>query len=105
MADYLINVRVEVEREVWVEADSQDEAEAKAATEVVALTGGYYPEILWVERPDAGSKPSIQTGDGSMQKRLDAGQCPKCGTALSYQLVPDTGWEKCSTCGLQVSQQ
>lgn len=105
MTKYLISVRVDVEREVWVEADSQDEAEAKAATEVVALTGGYYPEVLWVEREDAGSKPSIQKGDGSMQKRLDAGQCPKCGTALLYQLVPDTGWQDCSTCGLQVSQQ
>ena len=46
----------------------------------------------------------IKKGDGSMQKRLDAGRCPKCGTALAYQLAPDTGWQKCSTCGLQVSQ-
>jgi hypothetical protein len=45
---YRVKVRVTAEREVLVEADGLDEAEIKGLVEVVALTGGYDAEVLWV---------------------------------------------------------
>ena len=45
---YRVKVRVTAEREVLVEADGLDEAETKGLAEVVALTGGYDSEVLWV---------------------------------------------------------
>ena len=44
---YRLRVRVTTEREVLVEADGLDEAEAKGLAEVVALTGGYDAKVLW----------------------------------------------------------
>ncbi len=50
-------------------------------------------------------KDKFAKGDGSMQKRLDAGRCPKCGTSLQYMLEPHDGWQQCGTCKLQITQK
>jgi hypothetical protein len=43
----------------------------------------------------------IIKGDGSWQKKLAAGRCPKCGASVETQLVPK--FKKiCSSCGLQI---
>ena len=41
------------------------------------------------------------TGDGSWQKRLDAGRCPKCEGQIVTQLVPDVK-KVCEICKLTV---
>ena len=43
----------------------------------------------------------IIKGDGSWQKKLAAGRCPKCGASVETQLVPKLK-KICSSCGLQI---
>lgn len=45
-------------------------------------------------------KHSIEVGDGSMQKRLAAGQCPKCRNTLTVN--QDKKTIDCHVCGLQI---
>ena len=45
--DYKVRVRMTIEREVIVNADGFDEAEAKALREAIALVDGYDAEVLW----------------------------------------------------------
>ncbi len=42
----------------------------------------------------------INTGDGSMQMRLDAGRCPKCDAVLNLHKADGT--IQCSICSLQI---
>ena len=42
----------------------------------------------------------INTGDGSMQMRLDAGRCPKCDAVLNLHKADGT--MRCSICSLQI---
>lgn len=43
---------------------------------------------------------NINVGDGSMQKWLDAGCCPRCGATLSTRIAE--GMFRCNICKLQV---
>ncbi len=43
----------------------------------------------------------LEAGDGTLQKRLDSGRCPKCATKLPP--VNDKGWVQCWVCKLQIS--
>jgi len=43
----------------------------------------------------------IIKGDGSWQKKLAAGRCPKCGASVETQLVPKFQ-KRCSSCGLVI---
>jgi len=43
----------------------------------------------------------LEAGDGTLQKRLDAGRCPKCDVTLPP--VNDKGWVQCRVCKLQIS--
>lgn len=45
-------------------------------------------------------KQSIEVGDGSMQKRLAAGLCPKCRNTLTIN--QDKKTIDCHVCGLQI---
>jgi len=45
----------------------------------------------------------IEVGDGTWQKRLDAGQCPKCRNKLEFQ--QGTQSLKCSLCKLEIIQR
>lgn len=38
----------------------------------------------------------IEEGDGEMQRRIDAGQCPKCRTEQKFPGV-------CKCCGLEIN--
>jgi ribosomal protein L40E len=40
---------------------------------------------------------TIEEGDGTMQRRLDMGLCPKCNTVL-----PEDPRSECRVCGLQI---
>ena len=44
---------------------------------------------------------NIVQGDGSWQKRLDAGRCPKCGSSIETQLAPSFK-KACASCGLTI---
>ena len=48
--NYRVKVRVLVDREVNVLASDLDEAEDKAMREVVNLTGGREPEVIWLHQ-------------------------------------------------------
>jgi len=41
----------------------------------------------------------IEWGDGSFQKRIDSGQCPRCSTIIDYS----TYTVVCGTCNLTMS--
>jgi hypothetical protein len=43
----------------------------------------------------------LEAGDGTLQKRLDAGRCPKCDVTLPP--VNDMGCVQCWVCKLQIS--
>jgi len=43
----------------------------------------------------------LEAGDGTLQKRLNAGRCPKCDIQLPP--VDDKGWVQCRVCKLQIS--
>ena len=45
----------------------------------------------------------IEAGDGTWQKRLDAGQCPKCRHKLEFQ--EGTQSLKCPLCKLEIIQR
>jgi hypothetical protein len=38
----------------------------------------------------------IECGDGELQKRIDAGECPRCRAAVSYT----ADYSECGVCGL-----
>lgn len=44
---------------------------------------------------------NIVEGDGSWQKSLDAGRCPKCGSSIETQLAPSFK-KACASCGLTI---
>jgi hypothetical protein len=49
------------------------------------------------------TKTNLIWGDGSWQKRLDAGQCPRCNSsALTFVASPDGAKHKCKVCDLLV---
>lgn len=49
------------------------------------------------------TKTKLIWGDGSWQKRLDAGLCPRCNSAsMMYIATPDGAKHKCKVCGLLV---
>ena len=43
---------------------------------------------------------NTDVGDGSMQKRLDAGRCPRCDSVLNIHMAD--GMLRCGICKLQV---
>ena len=48
-------------------------------------------------------KQSVIWGDGTWQKRLDAGQCPRCNSsALTFIASPTGAKHKCKVCDLLV---
>ena len=61
--DYKVRVRMTTEREVIVNADGFDEAEAKALREAVALVDGYDAEVLWAI--EHGSLSDWEKNDGN----------------------------------------
>lgn len=44
----------------------------------------------------------FKVGDGSWQKRLDAGQCPKCRSSLKEV---DAKTKQCTMCGLTIMEK
>lgn len=60
---YKVRVRMTTEREVIVNADGFDEAEAKALTEAAALVDGYDAEVLWAL--EHGSLSDWEKNDGN----------------------------------------
>ena len=49
------------------------------------------------------TKTKLIWGDGSWQRRLDAGLCPRCNSAsMTYIASPDGAKHKCKVCGLLV---
>ena len=43
----------------------------------------------------------LEAGDGTLQKRLDAGRCPKCDITLPP--INDKGCVQCLVCKLQIA--
>ena len=43
---------------------------------------------------------NTNVGDGSMQKRLDAGRCPRCDSVLNLHMAD--GMVRCGICKLQI---
>ena len=60
---YKVRVRMTTEREVIVNADGFDEAEAKALTEAAAPVNGYDAEVLWAL--EHGSLSDWEKNDGN----------------------------------------
>ena len=46
----------------------------------------------------------MMQGDGSWQRRLDAGLCPKCKSKTEFMLTPKPQHTRCSVCKLVIYQ-
>ena len=91
-------------REVWDDGDmiiirlgntqSLSPADLYVKTKDIAMV-----ETFLDREPDS----LIQKGDGTLQKRIDRGQCPKC--ASSTHIVVRDKYKHCSICGLIVGER